>query len=839
VRSPEPEPEPDTGFHDAIPLQSSSSTPFHGLGGMSLGTVPEELARHPGLKSQKTKINILNGVCGIVKPARMTLLMGPPGCGKTSLLKALSGNLNKSLEIVGDISYNGFKLREFAPQKTAAYISQCDMHIPEMTVRETLDFSSRCQGIGNRAEIMTELSRREKEAGIHPDPDVDTYMKILGLDICADTLVGDAMRKGEMIVGPPRALFMDEITNGLDSLTAYQIVSFLQQLAHITNATILISLLQPAPETFDLFDDILLIASGKTIYHGPRSNVLKFFESRGFRCPERKGAADFLQEVISEKDQGQYWYQSEETYIYKSVDMLSREFEESCFGKKLNEELSRPFVRSKGHKDAITFRVYSIPKWTLFRACMSREFLLTKRNSSIYDFKSAQMLIAAFITMTVFLRTRMNVDLLHANNYLGSLFYGLVIILLDGFPELTLTVARLPIFYKQRDLHFYPAAWAYAIPSAILKIPLSVLEAVVWTSFTYYVIGYSPDPGRFFGQLIILSAAHLASIAMFRFLASVFRTIVASTTAGTLTILFVQLFSGFIISRSCKTRISRDGVDYSLNPSWLRWGFWTSPLSYGEIGVVVNEFLAPRWQMKLPTNTTVGQETLESRGLSFQGSLLWISIGALFGFVVVFNIGFTLGLSFLNLPGSRTIISSEKVSQIQESNKSIDKLHAENSRNSRPSTGVESRKGKMVLPFEPLTVVFENLQYYIDTPLVITSGTFRPGILTALMGVSGAGKKTLLDALSGRKTSGTVEGEIRIGGFPKVQMTVARISGYFLEAIELHDIKDSLVGIPNISGLSTEQRKRLTIAVELVVNPSVIFMDEPTTGLDARSAAIV
>ena len=60
-----------------------------------------------------------------------------------------------------------------------------------------------------------------------------------------------------------------------------------------------------------------------------------------------------------------------------------------------------------------------------------------------------------------------------------------------------------------------------------------------------------------------------------------------------------------------------------------------------------------------------------------------------------------------------------------------------------------------------------------------------------------------------------------------------------LETIELDGIKDALVGIPGVSGLSNEQRKRLTIAVELVSNPSIIFMDEPTTGLDARSAAIV
>ena len=65
------------------------------------------------------------------------------------------------------------------------------------------------------------------------------------------------------------------------------------------------------------------------------------------------------------------------------------------------------------------------------------------------------------------------------------------------------------------------------------------------------------------------------------------------------------------------------------------------------------------------------------------------------------------------------------------------------------------------------------------------SGAFRPGILTALVGVSGAGKTTLMDVLAGRKTGGYIEGSINISGYPKNQSTFARISGY-CEQTDIH-----------------------------------------------------
>lgn len=65
------------------------------------------------------------------------------------------------------------------------------------------------------------------------------------------------------------------------------------------------------------------------------------------------------------------------------------------------------------------------------------------------------------------------------------------------------------------------------------------------------------------------------------------------------------------------------------------------------------------------------------------------------------------------------------------------------------------------------------------------SGSFRPGVLTALMGITGAGKTTLMDVLSGRKTGGYIEGTIKVSGYPKKQETFARVSAY-CEQIDIH-----------------------------------------------------
>ncbi|PHT67077.1 Pleiotropic drug resistance protein 1 [Capsicum annuum] len=769
------------------------------------------------LPNRKRKLTILNDVNGIIKPCRMTLLLGPPSSGKTTLLLALAGKLDPALK----------KAAKIKPD-------------PDIDI-----FMKAAAAKGQEASFVT-----------------DYVLKLLGLDICADTMVGDEMIRGisggqkkrvtmgEMLVGPSKALFMDEISTGLDSSTTYSIVNSLRQSVQILNGTAVISLLQPAPETYNLFDDIILLSDGKIVYQGPREDVLGFFEFMGFECPDRKGVADFLQEVTSKKDQKQYWVRSDEIYRYITSEEFADAYQSSHVGRKLRDELAASYDKSRSHPAALSTQKYGIGKKQLLKVCTERELLLMKRNSFVYKFKFTQLLIMALITMTLFFRTEMpRYSIEDGGKYAGALFFIVTMIMFNGLSEIAMTIYKLPIFYKQRDLLFYPS-WAYATPSWIFKIPITFVEVGLWVFVTYYVIGFDPSPVRLFKHFLLLILVNMMVSGLFRFIGAAGRTMGVANTFGLFVLLLQFVLGGFVLSR--------DDVK-----KWWVWGYWSSPMMYSMNSILVNEFDGKKWKQIAPNGTdSFGAVVVRSRG--FFPNAYWYWIGIAFGK--------PQAIISEGSDDAKTTSIEKEVSNSEDRNK---------------------KKG-MVLPFESHSITFDKVVYSVDMPqemkyqgatedrLVLlkgVSGAFRPGVLTALMGVCDAGKTTLMDVLAGRKTGGYIEGSIKISGYPKKQETFARISGYceqndihspyvtvyeslaysawlrlshevdektrkmfveeVMKLVELTPLRSALVGLPGVSGLSTEQRKRLTIAVELVANPSIIFMDEPTLGLDARAAAIV
>ncbi|KAI8313161.1 ZEB2-regulated ABC transporter 1 [Colletotrichum sp. SAR11_59] len=154
-------------------------------------------------------------------------------------------------------------------------------------------------------------------------------------------------------------------------------------------------------------------------------------------------------------------------------------------------------------------------------------------------------------------------------------------------------------------------------------------------------------------------------------------------------------------------------------------------------------------------------------------------------------------------------------------------------------------------------------------------GWVKPGTLTALMGVSGAGKTSLLDVLASRVTMGVVSGQMLVDGHLR-DSSFQRKTGYVTQQdLHLHtatvrealsfsavlrqpqqysreerlayvDTVIDLLGMQEYAdavigdlgeGLNVEQRKRLTIGVELAARPHLLlFLDEPTSGLDSQTS---
>ncbi|CAK0784035.1 hypothetical protein CVIRNUC_007238 [Coccomyxa viridis] len=923
------------------------------------------------MRSHKRPFTILKDVSGAIKPGRMTLLLGPPGSGKTTLLKALAGRLQRSpdLKLTGSIRYNGENLSQFYPQRTAVYVDQVDSHLAELTVKETMDFSARAQGPGTKREALRELRARERKLGITPDSDLDGYLKaaavhgqsssavtllvmrLLGLEVCADTKVGNAMIRGisggqkkrvttgEMIVGPAKTLFLDEISTGLDSSTTYLIVKCIRNFTKALEGTVLMALLQPAPEVYDLFDDILLLCEGHVVFHGPRDRVLPFFARLGFQLPGRKGIADFLQEVTSQKDQRQYWADDTRAYKFVPVEHFARAFADSECGRAAQAASEEKVPLSNAphsRMDPLVRKKHALGAWEMFKACAHREVILMKRHSFTYKTRTLQNLIMAFVASTLWPKPLLNQNSRDMGAvYAGILFYSLINLLFDAFSEMSMMVESLSIFYTQRDNLFYPA-WAFALPTTLLRIPYSLLESFLWSIIVYWSVGLAPTAARFFTFWLLLFLSHQVALNMFRLIGAIGRHIVVAFNIAWGVFILVVLLCGFTL---IKPNI----------PPWYIGGYWALPLQWLTTSIVNNEFLDERWQKPDPDNPghTLAESVMAQFSFRYGVGELWLGVGVTAAWTIVMAGATFLALILLdpmdgkaaNMPEellhereyTRTGIAPQGSRLLQEMASMADSAHEEEAAVSKQGSDAElgrsgaqnghahggdvdgrrvteSRRRRlghhsdpgrgMTLPFQPLSLAFSHMYYSVDMPpghagegervegasrpqltlLYDISGAFRPGRLTCLMGVSGAGKTTLMDVLAGRKTGGLVRGSITVDGHPKVHETFRRIASYVeqfdihspgatvheallfsaqlrligvskpdarkfvdevMDLMELSSLKGSLVGLPGHSGLSVEQRKRLTIGVELVANPSVVFMDEPTSGLDARAAAIV
>lgn len=247
---------------------------------------------------------ILDNLNGVAEPGKLTVIMGPSGAGKTTLLNTLARR-NKDYD--GSLLINGRKPHG-ADRKLTAYVEQEQLIFPLLTVHEYLTLSAFLR-------MGADVPDEERNAR------VEKVMKTLEIQNCRDTLIGGAFARvtglsgGERkrtqfaaeVLTDPALIFCDEPTSGLDSSMAESIVRQMLELASdgVQQRTVVATIHQPSSQVFSLFDQLIVLAAGKTAFCGEAKNVLEHFSDLGYPCKANFNPADHFMEVLSSRSDNQ------------------------------------------------------------------------------------------------------------------------------------------------------------------------------------------------------------------------------------------------------------------------------------------------------------------------------------------------------------------------------------------------------------------------------------------------------------------------------------------------------------------------------------------------------
>ncbi|KAI0393318.1 ABC-2 type transporter-domain-containing protein [Xylariaceae sp. FL0594] len=476
----------------------------------------------------------------------------------------------------------------------------------------------------------------------------------------------------------------------------------------------------------------------------------------------------------------------------------------------------------------------------------------------------------------------------------GALFFSLLHNSLMSMSEVTDSFYGRPILIKHKDFAFFHPA-AFCLAQIAADLPIILVQITVFALPQYFMAGLTMAASQFLTYWIILFAITMTMTAFFRAIGAAFSTFDAASKISGFMISALIVFTGYMIPRVKMNAWT--GWIYWINP--LAYGFdaLLSNEFHGKIISCVGPNLVPNGPgYNDPSHQSCagvfggipGQVIVHGdnylAALEYHYLHMWRNFGIMWGFWALFvaiTVVFTSRWRAASESGPSVLIPREKSKMVLASPRDEESL-VDLGSGSGGETAVEpdqkaSAGDHKLLARNTSVFTWKNLTYTVKTPngervlLDNVYGWVRPGMLGALMGSSGAGKTTLLDVLAQRKTEGTIRGSVLVDGRP-LPVSFQRSAGYceqldvhepfatvrealefsailrqsrgtpreeklqyvdtIIDLLELQDLANTLVG-----GLSIEQRKRVTIGVELVSKPSIlIFLDEPTSGLDGQSA---
>lgn len=831
---------------------------------------------------------IIQDVSLCLQPGKNYLVLGPPASGKSTLLKAIAGQLKSSSteKLEGQILYNGRELevgrrQQWYIENAFAYIDQLDKHAPRLTVDETFEFSFQCKtgGTFQQAQdprvlqdpkVMTAIQEADRSR-----LGVNMVLASLGLTEVRDTFVGNTAVRGvsggqrrrvtvgEMITSRQPVLCGDEISTGLDAASTFDMVQVLTHFGKLAQMTRVFALLQPSPETFSLFDEIILVSEGLILYAGPIDEVEDYFAELGYRSPQFMDVADFLQTVSTEDGKKLYHPVDDSKRTEPpTVADLANCFKTSQQGKKIRDRLDEPPQYVWKQDDRISQHGSIVSQLTLLKQVKKKyansffrntwlnlkRFLLLWTRDKRVIFASAVKNILMGVSVGGVFR-----DVDDEVSILGALFQSGLFIMLGAMQSASGLVNDRVIFYKQMDANFF-SSWPYTLGRTLAGFPQTIMDVFTFGTILYFMVGLSD---RAVTEYFLFIAILMTFAMMMNMQLAVFASFAPDSQLqvySACTLLLLILFGGYIVAP--------DAI-----PSFYLWIYWWNPFAWAYRALVINEFRSPRWDDPDATLAGIGfVYGIDSRPFEQD----WL--GYCFLYMTIYFFGCVV----------LTAVSLGYVRQIPEPTPPDVNI-------TRLVSDPVSERRRVNVPFKPVTLSFADVCYEVKAStknetlklLNGVNGIFRSGRMCALMGSSGAGKTTLLDVIALRKRTGSVTGDVRLNGWSQDKISFCRCSGYVeqfdvqspeltvretilfsarlrldrdvvtseedreafvdqvIDDMELLPLADSLVGSDEGIGLSFEQKKRLSIAVELAASPSVVFLDEPTSGLDARSALLV
>ncbi|KAL6133974.1 hypothetical protein ACLB2K_066207 [Fragaria x ananassa] len=355
---------------------------------------------------------LLNGITGYAQPDRIMALMGPSGSGKSTLLDALAGRLPANVRMCGDVILNGNK--RSINSTDISYVTQEDIFMGSLTVRETLTYSAHLR-------LPSSMTKEEKIEVVE-----ETLSK-MGLQDCAETYIGNwhlrGISNGEKrrlsicieILTQPHVLLLDEPTSGLDSASSFFVIWALRNIAR-DGRIVICSIHQPSSDVYNLFNDLLLIAGGETIYFGEAQKAVKFFSDAGFPCPTRKNPPEHYLRCIS----------SDFDKVITALILSQRmNYGPSSLSSNTNMNLTTEEIKGK------LINIYKISPFSIDARKRIREILLTEKLSAKSNKGNSISWLKQLWTLTC--RTSLNMSRDIGYYWLRCLFYVLIAVSAGSF----------------------------------------------------------------------------------------------------------------------------------------------------------------------------------------------------------------------------------------------------------------------------------------------------------------------------------------------------------------------------------------------------------------------